>query len=126
MKEVKINSLDERNIPYVIIRKKVKSFRLKIDDKGIVKITYPYLTKEESLIKFVEKHIAWIIEKRKIVKSNEVLYENDSVHYVFGEKCILKINYSKTTRVDKVGNIIMVSTSKLDNIRNIMLKWRMF
>ena len=55
MKEVKINCLDERNIPYVIIRKKVKSFRLKIDDKGIVKITYPYLTKEESLIKFVEK-----------------------------------------------------------------------
>ncbi len=124
MKPLKIKALDDKNIPYEIIRNNNKNFRLKINDLGNVKIVFPYLTKESSLITFVEKHISWIEEKRAEILLKQVSYVQDSVHFIYGEKCTLKINYSKTTRVDKVGNIVMISTPNQNKIREIFLEWR--
>lgn len=121
--EIKI--LEQNQIPYVMEVKRTKHMRIRFDQQAILHITYPFGCKIESLENFITKHIEWILEKRGQALEKVVTYTNGSVQYVFGERCTLQINQSKTRRIDKIGNIIMVSVHDIKDVRKDMLQWRM-
>lgn len=122
---MKIEVLDQHQIPYVMEVKKTKNMRIRFDQQAVLHIIYPFGCKEESLEHFLAKHIAWILEKREIALEKVVSYTNGSEQYVFGERCTLHVNISKTKRIDKIGNTIMVSVQDIKNVRKDLLQWRM-
>lgn len=121
--EIKI--LEQYQIPYVVEVKKTKHMRIHFDQLAILHIIYPIGCKIESLENFISKHIEWVLEKRAQTLEKVVTYTSGSSQYVFGEKCTLQINLSKTKRIDKIGNVIMVSVHDINDVRKDMLQWRM-
>lgn len=123
-KEIKIDILDKIKIPYVLKLSNRKTIRFSFDQEGNLIINAPQLIKIESLNTKINDHLEWIKTKHQDIFKKRVLYTNDSIQYFLGKKYVLKINYSKTTRVDLVNDLMMVSTNDLSKVRQIILKWR--
>lgn len=119
-----IQILEQYAIPYVMEVKKTKHMRIRFDQQAVLHITYPLGCKIERLESFISKHIEWILEKRSQSLEKIVTYTNGSRQYVFGETCTLQINLSKTKRIDKIGDMIMVSVHDIKDVRKDMLQWR--
>lgn len=122
---MKIEILENYRIPYVMEVKRTKNMRIRFDQKAILHITYPFGCKLESIEQFINKHIEWIFEKRNLALEKVVSYTNGSVQYVFGEECTLQINISRTKRIDKIGDSIMISVHDIKDVRKDLLQWRM-
>ena len=122
--DFKIEILKEKQIPYVIKMTSVRKFRLSFNQKGMLVISYPLGIKSSSLVKFVEKNIDWILVKYKDISDKQISYENDSIQYFMGKPYRLRINISKTKRVDVLDSIMFVSINQYNQVRDLILKWR--
>ena len=123
-KDFKIEILLLNNIDYQLKLGNVKNLRMHFNKKNILVISAPTLIKESSLISFIEKNIEWIKEKHQILDEKLIKYDSDSKHLFFGKTFTLKINYSKTPRVDLIDNIIIVSTNNETKVRKQILEYR--
>jgi zinc metalloprotease, putative len=121
---MKITILEENNIKYCITYAKAKKIRLKFSQEGILNIAYPLGCKQESVIRFIEENINWIKEKSIIVNEKIVSYNNGAYQYFFGKQIQVIINLSKTRRIDYIHDTVMVSTNKIENVRNDVIQWR--
>lgn len=124
IKDFRIKILDAKNIPYDFKNKTGSTMRLHFNSNGILIISYPRLVKKESITSFVEKNIEWIEKKNLEYLSRLVSYEDGSYQYIFGKKCLLKVNISKTRRIDLINDILIVSVNKLEDVRKDLIKWR--
>ncbi len=122
---MKIEILEEKKIKYLIKISKAKKIRIRFDTNAVLVITHPLGCKEESVVNFIEKNIQWILDKHQIASEKIVSYENFAYQFVFGKKVQLIINYSKTRRIDCVGDKLMISTPKIETVRNDLMKWRL-
>lgn len=123
-KELKIKILQDSGIPYIVKLSNRKTIRIRFDASAVLIINAPQLIKIASLEAFVEKNIAWIKEKYNNAIEKKVSYDDGSIQYFLGKPYILKINYSKTPRLDLVNGLMMVSISQKEDIRKFILKWR--
>lgn len=121
---MKIEILDENKISYLTTFSKSQKMRLKYNQEGILVISYPLGCKTESITKFVEQNIKWILEKRISVEEKKISYENGAQQFLFGKKIKIMINQSKTKRIDYVNDTIMISTNKLENVSKELIEWR--
>lgn len=122
---LKIAVLENNQIKYQIKLSRGRSFRMHYNASGILLISYPVGTKISSLEQFVEKNIDWILAKAKVLETKKVSYENNSTHLFLGKEYLLKVNFSKTNRLDVVGNEILVSVSDLNKVAKLMIEWRL-
>ncbi|MFR7880225.1 MAG: hypothetical protein ACLU5J_01145 [Christensenellales bacterium] len=53
-----------------------------------------------------------------------ITYNNDSQQYVLGHPYQLKINISKTNRIDLIDNLMLVSVNKMEQVRMKIIEWR--
>ena len=123
-KDFKIEILLLNNIDYQLKLGNVKNLRMHFNKKNVLVISAPTLIKESSLISFIDKNIEWIKEKHQILDEKLIKYDSDSKHLFFGKTFTLKINYSKTPRVDLIDNIIIVSTNNETKVRKQILEYR--
>lgn len=124
IKNIKISVLELKKIPYQFKEKVGKTIRIHFNTNGVLIISSPKNIKNESILKFVENNIDWIEKKYLIYLSKVVSYENDSYQYVFGNKCILKINISKTRRIDLIDNLLLISVNRLEQVKKDLIAWR--
>lgn len=123
-KELDIDILIQNKIKYEIHLGNVKSLRMHYNKKGALLISAPILIKESSIISFIEKNIKWILDKKMIIDEKLITYNDDSEHLFFGKTKKLKSNYSKTTRVDIIDDILIVSTNDSSKIRKLIINKR--
>ena len=123
-KQIIIKCLVELDIPYLIKLSKRKTMRIHFDSSAILIINAPLLIKISSLEAFVEKNINWIKERYNEVLEKKVTYNNGSIQYYLGKPYILRINHSKTQRIDLINDLMMVSISEKQDVRKFILKWR--
>lgn len=121
---MQIKILDDNNISYQIEYNKVKRMRIRFDRQGILIVTYPIGCKEESVTKFIEKNIQWIIKNKELNKAKQISYQNGSEQLFFGKKYKLIINISKTKRIDIIDENMIVSVNKIEDVQKDLLKWR--
>ena len=122
--ELKIDILEKNKIAYQVKISKAKRFRLYFNSLGILMISYPIGTKYSSLIEFIENNIEWVIKKAVAASSKMITYNNDSQQYVLGHPYQLKINISKTNRIDLIDNLMLVSVNKMEQVRMKIIEWR--
>ena len=123
-KTLQIDVLINNKINYQVKLGDVKTLRMHFNKKNILIISAPFLIKKDSIISFVEKNIKWIIEKNNLLKEKEISYEENSKHLFLGKEYTLKINYSKTPRVDLIENIIIVSTNEKTTVKKQIIEYR--
>lgn len=75
---------DGREIEFIIDYKKVKKIRLQIEADGVIRLTAPKNSDEETLVSIVKKHADLILER---LRSREDAYRVDDK--IFGEKFLL-------------------------------------
>lgn len=116
--------LDEYHIKYEI--KPVMSLHIRIhfNRDGILVINYPLTSKYETVENLIIKHLDWILEKSKLAKERMITYETNSYHYYLGEKYQLKINYSRTERIDVINKLILLSKHQETDTRSLLINWR--
>ena len=122
--ELKIDILEKNKIAYQVKISKAKRFRLYFNSLGILMISYPIGTKYSSLIEFIENNIEWVIKKAVAASSKMITYNNDSQQYILGHPYQLKINISKTNRIDLIDNLMLVSVNKMEQVRMKIIEWR--
>lgn len=122
--DLKIDILEKNKISYQVRISKGKRFRLYFNQLGILIISYPIGTKHSSLIEFIENNIEWVIKKSLELSSKFITYSNDSQQYFLGNSYQLKINISKTNRIDLVNNLMLVSVNKIEQVRMKIIEWR--
>lgn len=123
--ELKLELLENKKIPYQFKEKTGKTIRIHFNSNGILIISSPRNTKVTSIEKLVNDHIDWIEKKYQVYLSKLVSYDNNSIQYVFGKKCILKINTSKTRRIDLIDDMLLISVNKIEQVRKDLIKWRL-
>lgn len=123
-KIIEIECLKINNIPYQLKDKKGQTIRIHFNSNGILIISSPKNTKKESIINFIEKNIDWIKKRYLIYLSKTLSYDNNSQQYVFGKKCTLKINFSKTRRIDLVDDLLLISVNNFEQVKNDLIMWR--
>ena len=116
-KTIQIDILLINEISYQVKLGNVKTLRMHFNKNNILVISAPFLIKKESIISFVEKNIKWILDKNNLLKEKQISYEENSKHLFLGKEYTLKINYSKTPRVDLINDIIIVSINKLTSVK---------
>lgn len=106
----------EEEIPYELIRKKIKNLYISIKD-GIVIVRAPIKLKEKYINEFLEKKIEWIyngwkesLENKKNVRK----ISNDEV--IFLEKTVKE-------EVEKYSKLLNVKPKKV-RIKDIKYAWR--
>lgn len=119
-----IDVLVKNDIKYQIKLGKVKTLRIHFNKKNVLIISAPTLIKKESILNFINKNINWILEKNILINEKIIKYEQDTNHMFFGKKYILKINYSKTPRVDLVNDIIFVSSNEKTTVKKQIIEYR--
>ena len=92
--DLKIDILEKNKISYQVRISKGKRFRLYFNQLGILIISYPIGTK------------------------------HNSQQYFLGNSYQLKINISKTNRIDLVNNLMLVSVNKIEQVRMKIIEWR--
>lgn len=123
-KTIQIDILLINEISYQVKLGNVKTLRMHFNKNNILVISAPFLIKKESIISFVEKNIKWILDKNNLLKEKQISYEENSKHLFLGKEYTLKINYSKTPRVDLINDIIIVSTNKLTSVKKQIIEYR--
>ena len=123
-KTLQIDVLINNKINYQVKLGDVKTLRMHFNKKNILIISAPFLIKKDSIISFVEKNIKWILEKNNLLKEKQISYEENSKHLFLGKEYTLKINYSKTPRVDLIENIIIVSTNEKTTVKKQIIEFR--
>lgn len=117
--------LDNHNIKYIVDYKRVKRMRLRFNKEAILVITYPLGCKQTSVNDFVEKNLNWILKNYELNRNKQLDYSNGGNQYVFGKRCQLIINYSRTRRVDLIDDKILVSMNYNDDVQKVLFEWRM-
>lgn len=122
---MQIKILEDNHINYKIEYNRVKRMRIHFNHQGELIITYPIGCKEESVTNFIEKNIQWIIKNQELNNSKQLSYQNGSEQLFFGKKYKLIVNISKTKRIDMIGENIIISVNKIEDVQKDLLKWRM-
>ena len=121
---MQIKILEDNHINYKIEYNRVKRMRIHFNHQGELIITYPIGCKEESVTNFIEKNIQWIIKNQELNNSKQLSYQNGSEQLFFGKKYKLIVNISKTKRIDMIGENIIISVNKIEDVQKDLLKWR--
>lgn len=111
-------------INYEIKISNIKTLRMHFNKQGKLLISIPLGIKDQAIISFVEKNQNWIKEKYQLVNNKQIKYQNDTTHYFLGKAYTLKINYSKTNRVDLIDHLLMVSTNDFNQVRKLIISYR--
>lgn len=121
---MQIKILEDNHINYKIEYNRAKRMRIHFNHQGELIITYPIGCKEESVTNFIEKNIQWIIKNQELNNSKQLSYQNGSEQLFFGKKYKLIVNISKTKRIDMIGENIIISVNKIEDVQKDLLKWR--
>ena len=120
----KIQILDDNNIPYVILKKSYKRVSVKYNLNCILEIRQPLFFPDIEMIKFVEKHIDWIIVHRPIKPMPHENYKDGDTYLFLGKELTLKIVYSNHQDVILCNNQIIVHSANDKNNEKLLEKFR--
>ena len=90
----RIQILDDNNIPYIILKKSYKRISLKYNFNCVLEIRQPIYFPDIEMIKFIEKHIDWIIVHKPIKPLPHETYNDGDSYLLLGREYTLKIIYS--------------------------------
>ena len=96
-----IEVLENYQIPYVILKKSYKRVTIKYNSNSILEIRQPKWFPDVEMIKFVEKHIDWIIVHKPIRPIPHTSYNNGDSYLLLGREYVLNIIYSNYQDVIK-------------------------
>ncbi len=120
----KIQILEDNNIPYIIIKKRFKRVSIKYNSNCILEIRQPLGFLDVEMIKFVEKHIDWIIVHKPIKPLPHEKYVDNDSYLLLGKEYVLKIVYSNHQDVMLCNNQIIVHTASDKHIEKLLDKFR--
>ena len=120
----KIQILEDNNIPYIIIKKRFKRVSIKYNTNCILEIRQPLGLLDIEMIKFVEKHIDWIIVHKPIRPLPHEKYIDGDSYLLLGKEYVLKIVYSNHQDVMLCNNQIIVHTASDKYIEKLLEKFR--
>lgn len=120
----KIQILDDNNIPYIILKKSYKRVSIKYNSNCILEIRQPLFFPDVEMIKFIEKHIDWIIVHKPIKPVPHEYYKDGDSYLFLGKELTLKIVYSNHQDVIICNNQIIVHTANDKNIVKLLEKFR--
>lgn len=119
-----IEILENNQIPYIIIKKSYKRVSVKYNSNCVLEIRQPLKFPDVEMIKFIEKHIDWIIIHKPIRLLPHEEYKNGDSYLFLGKEFSLNIIYSNYQDVKLCNNQIVVHTANDQNISKLLEKFR--
>ena len=120
----RIEILENYEIPYIIIKKNFKRVSVKYNQNCVLEIRQPLMFPNVEMIKFIEKHIDWIIIHKPIRPIPHEVYKNGDSYLLLGKEYILNIVYSNYQDVKMIDNKIIVHTASDKNTEKLLDKFR--
>lgn len=120
----RIQILDDNNIPYIILKKSYKRISVKYNFNCVLEIRQPIYFPDIEMIKFIEKHIDWIIVHKPIKPLPHETYKDGDSYLLLGREYTLKIVYSNHQEVIFINNQIIVHTANDKNVEKLLDKFR--
>lgn len=119
-----ISVLDEQNIPYIIIKKRIKRLTIKYNASMVLEIHQPINFPDISTIKFVEDHIDWIINHRPNRPVPHETYKDGDSYFLLGKEHTIEIVYSNHETVVANNDKIIIYTRSDDRTEQVLEKFR--
>ena len=119
-----IEILEQNHIPYIIIKKKYKRVSVKYNANCVLEIRQPNSFPDVEMIKFIEKHIDWIIVHKPHRLLPHEKYVNGDSYLLLGKEYMLNIIYSNYQDVKICNNQVIVHTANDRNIDKLLEKFR--
>lgn len=117
--------LQNNNIVFYLIRKKVKNIILKIKADGNIIVSANKTVPLDFIKAFIAKKRKWIeknLVKVEKAKENQInrQYINGEFFYYLGNKYILKIENALKEKVEIIGNYLFVFVKDIENTKKII------
>ena len=120
----RIEVLELHQIPYVVYKKRYKRVSIKYNSSSVLEVKQPLFFPDIEMIKFIEKHIDWILVHKPIRPVPHDTYKNNDSYLLLGKEYVLNIIYSNYQDVSISGNKIIVHTANDQNIPKLLEKFR--
>ncbi len=123
-----------KDIDFTLIRKQVKNIGLKVKNTGVVQVTANSRVPLEYIITLVDDKSEWIHKHQEKFRINEdieklnapLTYSTGEVVYFLGEKYILNVVESTTSKVYVENNILFLNVIKeasVEKKQQMLEKW---